>query len=142
MFQSVTLVGFLGADPELKYIPNGSAVASLNVATSKSIYQKKEDTYKSETQWHNVKVWGKLGESVSKYLHKGSRVFITGELKYSSYEKEGVKKYFTEIVAQTLRFLDPKPGAQKGASFAPEEVKYKDLKVSKDMGFTSDDIPF
>jgi single-strand DNA-binding protein len=138
MFQSVTLVGFLGADPELKYIPNGSAVASLNIATSKSIYQKKEDTYKNETQWHNVKVWGKLGESVNKFLHKGSRVFVTGELKYSSYEKDGVKKYFTEIVAQTLRFLDPKPNAQKGTSFAPE----KDLKVSKDMSFTSDDIPF
>jgi len=136
MYQSVTLMGRLGADPELRYIQNGAAVASLSLATSKSTFIKETKTYKSDTQWHKVKVWGQLGEKVNQEAKKGSQLFVAGEIKYSeSQGKDGTKRYYTDIVAKTVRFLDRK---EKVDSPKVETVS----KNFSDQRFTSDDIPF
>jgi single-strand DNA-binding protein len=99
----VMLVGNLGGDPELKYTPNGNAVANFSLATN--------DGYgdNEKTNWHRVVVWNKPAESASKYLAKGSKVAIAGRIEYRSYDdKEGVKRYVTEIIADNVEFLDKK----------------------------------
>ena len=99
----VILIGNLGADPELRYTQAGTAVAELRLATS----WKSGD--KEETEWHRVILWEKLGEIASKYLAKGSKVYIEGRLKTRTYEdKDGVTRYVTEVVAQNLTMLSPK----------------------------------
>ena len=138
MYQNVTLMGRLGADPELRYVGNGAAVASLSLATSKSTFIKESKTYKTDTQWHKVKVWGQLGEKVNQEAKKGSKIFVAGEIKYSQSEgKDGVKRYYTDIVAKTIRFLDPRENIDE-----PNIVPRPTSQAAKEKHFTADDIPF
>jgi len=98
----VTLCGLLGKDPELRNTQNQTAVANFSVATSQKI------NGEEKTCWHYITVWGKLAENCAKYLRKGSKVLLEGEIDYQQWEKEGEKKYKTVINARTVEFLTPK----------------------------------
>jgi len=98
----VMLLGNLGADPELRFTQGGQAVLNLRLATTES-YLDKDRVRKERTDWHSVVVWGKRGEALSKILGKGSSIFIEGSIRTSSYEdREGQKRYKTEVVAQNV----------------------------------------
>jgi single-strand DNA-binding protein len=97
----VMLLGNLGADPELRVTPGGQAVLKLRIATTEN-YLDRNNTRQERTEWHSVTVWGKRGEALAKFLTKGERIFIEGALRTSSYEKDGEKRYRTEIVASNV----------------------------------------
>lgn len=97
------IIGNLGRDPEMRYTQSGSAVATLNVATTRKYMRGQESV--EETEWHRITVWGKQAESCNQYLSKGRQVYVEGRLRTSSYERDGIKRYSTEIVAETVQFL-------------------------------------
>ncbi|MBK7666127.1 MAG: single-stranded DNA-binding protein [Sphingobacteriaceae bacterium] len=104
----VQLIGNLGATPEIKELDNGNKMARFTVATSE-YYTNKKGEKVSETQWHNIVIWGKLAGIAEKFLEKGSQVIIDGKLTTRNYtDKAGAKKYFTEIVANELLLIDKK----------------------------------
>ena len=104
----VQLIGNLGAAPEVKDLDNGNKVARFTVATS-DYYTNKKGEKVNDTQWHNIVIWGKLAGIAEKYLQKGSQVVIDGKITTRNYtDKEGAKKYFTEIVANELLMIDKK----------------------------------
>lgn len=97
----VMLLGNLGADPELRHTQGGQAVLNLRLACSES-YLDKDKNRQERTEWVNVTVWGKRGEALAKLLTKGARVFVEGGLRTSSYDKDGEKRYKTEVVASNV----------------------------------------
>jgi single-strand DNA-binding protein len=97
----VILLGNLGADPELRYTQTGTPVLSLRLATNES-YQDRNKETQERTEWHSVVVWGTRAEGLSKVLCKGTRLLVEGALRTSSYEKDGVKRYKTEIHAKEV----------------------------------------
>lgn len=104
----VQLIGNLGSAPEVKDLDNGNKVARFSIATSEYYVNKKGEKV-NETQWHNIVIWGKLADIAGRYLQKGSQVVIEGKLTNRNYtDKEGAKKYFTEIVANEMLMLDKK----------------------------------
>ena len=112
----VILIGNLGKDPELRFTSTGSAVARFPIATSE-VWNDRDGNKQERTEWHNIIVWGKQGESCSQYLAKGRQVFVEGSIRTRSYDdKSGNKRYVTEIVAQRIRFL----GGGGGTRMAPE----------------------
>ena len=100
----VILVGNLGADPDMRYTASGMAVCKLSIATSRR-YTDKQGNRQEETAWHRVDAWGKLAEVCGQYLSKGRQVYIEGRLKYGSYEKDGVKHYTSDIIAENIQML-------------------------------------
>lgn len=96
----VSLMGALGADPELKHSGNGTAVLKIRMATTERI--KKQDNWEDHTEWHSVVCFGKRAEALAKLLSKGSSVYVEGPLRTTSYEKDGVKRYRTEISADKI----------------------------------------
>jgi len=99
------LVGRLGKDPETRFTSGGQAVATFNMATDSS-YKDRNGERQKRTEWHRIKAWGKLAEIVQQYLKKGSLVFIEGRIETREWQdKEGVKRYTTEIVANEMRML-------------------------------------
>ena len=103
------IVGNLGKDPEMRYLPSGDAVANISVATT-SKYKNKAGEMVEETEWHRVSFFGGLAEVVGKYLKKGSQVYIEGKIKTRKYtDKDGVEKYSTDIVASEMQMLGSKP---------------------------------
>src|SRR5574341_2214723 len=106
----VMLIGHLGGDPELKYTPGGAAVATFSVATNET-YKDKEGNQQEKTDWHRIVVWNKLAEIAAEYLKKGRLVYLEGRLQTRSWnDKDGNKRYTTEVVAQNLQMLDRKEG--------------------------------
>jgi single-strand DNA-binding protein len=111
----VILVGNLGRDPELRYTAGGQPVASFSVATNER-WNDREGKTQERTEWHRIVVWGKQGENCANYLQKGRTVYIEGRLQTREWEdKEGQKRQTTEIVAQTVQFLDRREGAPRGS---------------------------
>ena len=111
----VILVGNLGKDPEVRFTPSGRAVAKFSIATTES-WVDQESGRQERTEWHNIVVWGKQAESCGQYLAKGRQVFVEGAIRSRSYDdKEGNKRYITEIVAQRVQFLGG-GGGGRGAS--------------------------
>ena len=103
----VTLLGNLGADPEIKHTPKGTKVCSLRLATAEN-YKDAKGEWQEITDWHYVSLWEYLAERAEKYLKKGSRIYVEGKLKTRSYEKNGETRYFTEVRANSLILLDGK----------------------------------
>jgi single-strand DNA-binding protein len=97
----VMLLGNLGADPELRFTQGGQAVLNMRLATAES-YLDKDKQRQERTEWHNVVLWGKRAEALGKILGKGSTIFVEGGLRTSSYEKDGAKRYKTEVVASNV----------------------------------------
>ena len=101
----VILVGRLGKDPEVRYTADGTAVANFSVATSDEWKDKDSGEKKERTEWHRIVAWRKLGEICGEYLAKGRQVYVEGKLQTKSWEKDGVTRYTTEIVASDVQFL-------------------------------------
>jgi len=101
----VIIVGNLGRDPETRQLPSGGQVTNLAVATSRSYTNKSNNERVEETEWHRIAVFGKQAESCERYLSKGRQVYVEGRLKTTSYEKDGQKRYSTDIVADVVQFL-------------------------------------
>lgn len=97
----VMLLGNLGADPELKMTQGGQAILKLRLATTES-YLDKNNARQERTEWHSITMWGKRGEALSRFLQKGERIFVEGRISTSSYEKDGEKRYRTEIIANNI----------------------------------------
>jgi single-strand DNA-binding protein len=110
----VILVGNLGADPELKYTPSNRAVCNLSVATNE-VWKDKSGQKQEKTEWHRVTVWGEQAENCSKFLTKGRMVYVEGKLQTRSWDdKDGKKRYSTEVVADRVVFLGGGAGAENG----------------------------
>lgn len=112
----VILIGNLGTDPEVRYMPQGGAVANLTVATSESWTDKATNERKEQTEWHRVVIYQRLAEIAGEYLRKGSKVYIEGKLKTRKWQdKDGLERYTTEIIANELQMLDGRgEGQQQG----------------------------
>src|SRR5205814_10281054 len=134
------LIGNLGKDPEVRFTASGRAVARFPVATSE-VWNDAEGQRQERTEWHNIVVWGKQAETCGQYLAKGRQVYVEGSIRTRSYDdKNGNKRYVTEIVAQRVRFL----GGGGGTRMAPEADA---AGAGEEMGGggmppTDDDIPF
>lgn len=148
----VILVGNLGKDPEVQYLEGGVAVAKFPLATTES-YKNKQGERVDQTEWHNVVLWRGLAEVAEKYVKKGSRVYIEGKIRTRSYDdKDGNKKWFTEIVGDNMVMLDSRGENQGGGGYQaagpglPEpSVAGKSINTEKaeaGAGSYEDDLPF
>ncbi|WP_324731016.1 single-stranded DNA-binding protein [Pseudomonas paeninsulae] len=117
----VIIVGSCGQDPETRYLPNGNAVTNLSLATSEQWTDKQTGQKVEKTEWHRVSLFGKVAEIAGEYLRKGSQCYIEGKLQTREWEKDGIKRYTTEIVVDmqgTLQLLGGKP---EGGDRAPQQ---------------------
>ena len=114
----VILVGRLGKDPEIRSIPSGTSVAKFSLATDER-FTDKSGQKQERTEWHNIVAWGKLAEICGQYLRKGKLVYIEGSIRTDSWDDKetGVKKYRTEIIANTMQMLDKK-GDDEGGGYS------------------------
>ena len=134
MMNKVMLIGRLGTDPEVRYIPDGTMVVNFSLATDES-WKDKNGQKVQRTEWHRIEAWGKLAEICGNYLLKGALVFIEGKIKTQAWEdKEGVKRYTTKINATGMKMLgakqdasgDPKQQQQEARDFVPGEIPEDD----------------
>jgi single-strand DNA-binding protein len=158
----VILVGNLGNDPETKYTQGGMAVTSISLATT-SVRKDREGQTQERTEWHRVKFFGKLAEIAGEYLRKGSQVYVEGSIRYDEFTgQDGVKKFFTDIVAEEMQMLggrgegggggarQERSGGDRPARQAPQRQESAPRRenapapASRDFGddFADDDIPF
>ena len=132
----VILIGNLGRDPELRYLPSGQAVTKFSLATG-SRWKDKDGQWQDRTDWHNIVAFGKTAEICNEYLKKGRQVYIEGRIQTRSYDdRDGNKKWFTEIVAQSMQMLGRKGEGEEEIPEAVEEPQGGETK-SED-----DDLPF
>lgn len=118
----VILIGNVGGDPEVRYMPNGNAVSNITLATTDSWKDKQTGQQQERTEWHRVVFFGRLAEIVGEYVRKGSKMYIEGRLQTREWEKDGVKRYTTEIVVDIggqMQLLDSRP--QGGEGMAPRQ---------------------
>lgn len=120
----VILVGTLGKNPETRYTPSGSAVTNINIATNEQWTDKQSGQKQENTEWHNIVFFGRLAEIAGEYLAKGSQVYIEGKLKTDSYEKDGITRYSTKIVANEMQILGSR-GKQSQAQAQPAQGQYQ-----------------
>ena len=156
----VILVGNLGNDPEMKYTQGGMAICSLSLATT-SVRKDKDGNQQERTEWHRVKLFGKLGEIAGEYLKKGRQVYIEGSIRYDKFTgQDGVEKYFTDIVADEMQMLggggaeggggggggggrSERPSRPAARQDAPQRREPAPAKSNEfDSDFSDDDIPF
>lgn len=129
----VILIGNLGQDPEIRYMPSGAAVANLSLATSESWKDKDSGEKQERTEWHRLVIFGRLAEIAGEYLTKGSKIYAEGKLQTRKWEKEGHDHYSTEIVVREMQMLDSR-GSQK------PHAENQHTEPAKDD--FDDDIPF
>jgi len=115
----VILVGNLGKDPEMRYMPNGNAVANFSIATTESWKNKQTGEYENQTEWHNLTVYGKFGEMCGQYLKKGAKVYVEGKLKTRKWQDKttGQDKYATDVIVSELQMMDSNNNSQGGQQF-------------------------
>lgn len=136
----VFLIGRLVQEVELRYLPSGSPVATLNIATNRA-YRDKQGNLKEETEYHRVIAWGKLGETCKQFLTKGRLVFVEGRIRSRSWiDTQGNKRTSFEIIAETIRF-GPKPGSAETEKSAEEvEADLEAYQIPEDLDAT--DLPY
>ena len=117
----VILVGNVGGDPEVRYMPSGGAVTNLTLATSESWKDKQTGQPQERTEWHRVVFFNRLAEIAGEYVRKGSKLYVEGSLRTRQWDQDGVKRYTTEIVASEMQMLDSRQGGQQGGGFAPQQ---------------------
>ena len=142
----VILVGNLGNDPDVKYTQGGMAICTLSVATTTS-RKDKDGQYVDKTEWHRVKLFGRLGEVAGEYLQKGRQVYIEGSLRTRKWQdKEGRDRYTTEIIADEMQMLGGNPGAGERPQRAAAPAGHRTPRPEGSGGFANDfaddDIPF
>ena len=154
----VIIVGNLGKDPEVRYMPSGSAICNITVATSRQWKDKTSGERQEETEWHRVALFDRLAEIAGEYLKKGKSVYIEGRLKTRKWtDKEGVEKYTTEVIAQEMTMLggrdgggggddmgEPRAAAPRSAPPARSAPAPRPAPTKSSTGFDDmdDDIPF
>lgn len=153
----VILIGNLGSDPEVRYTPNGNAVANISLATSEVWRDKQSNELRERTEWHRVVFFNRLAEIVGEFLHKGSKCYVEGALRTRKWQdKNGQERYTTEIIATEMHILDGKtgqgsiPGEKQGSRNAEtmtneaEDFHPMDAASAPKTGFDGDDsdIPF
>ncbi|MYA37777.1 MAG: single-stranded DNA-binding protein [Gammaproteobacteria bacterium] len=114
----VILIGNLGRDPEIRYTPDGVAIANVTIATTDYWNDRNTGERQERTEWHRVVFFRKLAEIVEQYLKKGSKVYVEGRLQTRSWEQEGVKRYTTEIIANEMTMLDSRGDAGSGGALS------------------------
>jgi single-strand DNA-binding protein len=113
----VMLIGNLGRDPEVSYTPSGMAIAKFSIATTEFWTDKGTGERKEKTEWHRIVAFAKLAETCGRYLTKGKQIYVEGSLRTSSYEKDGITRYSTDIIANAMQFLGQKgEGGQGGGA--------------------------
>ncbi|SPD74753.1 Single-stranded DNA-binding protein [uncultured Desulfobacterium sp.] len=133
----VILVGKLGRDPEVRYTPSGVTVAQFSIATSDEWKDKDTGEKQERTEWHRIVAWRRLGEICGEYLKKGSQVYVEGKLQTRQWEdRDGVKRYTTEIVAQNMQMLSPVNKAGRAEPYEPG------IPLEEPITIPEDDIPF
>ena len=136
----VILIGRLGSDPEVRYTPSGVAVANFNIATSEEWKDKDSGEKRERTEWHRIVVWRRLGEICGEYLSKGRQVYVEGRLQTRDWEdRDGNKRYTTEIVANDVQFLGSRDSSESGR---PRGTGSADFQRGPAQGPEDDDIPF
>ena len=148
----VILVGNVGNDPEVRYMPNGNAVANISIATSDSWKDRNTGEQQERTEWHRVVFFNRLAEIVEQYVKKGTKLYLEGRLQTRSYEQDGVKKYSTEIVANEMQMLDSRGatgsnqefGDQSNPPTSPPQDSSQNSEQQASANFDNfdDDIPF
>jgi len=152
----VILIGRLGRDPEIRYTPDGTAVANFSIATSDEWKDKNTGEKRERTEWHRIVAWRRLGELCGEYLSKGRQVYVEGKLQTRSWEQDGVTRYSTEIVASDIQFLggrepgDTNRGAYSGGAQGRPAPNNSGGGGYQDQGYPpppypndqEDDIPF
>ena len=134
MINKAILIGNLGADPEVRYTQSGSAVANFNLATTET--WTKDGKKEEKTEWHRVVAFARLGEICGEYLSKGSRVYIEGRIQTRQWEdKDGNKRYTTEIVAREMKMLSPKGASSAGDSGHDEQPPLPEPSMGDDVPF-------
>lgn len=135
MINKVTLIGNLGSDVEYRELESGSKFAKFSLATNES-YKDKAGERQTQTEWHNIIGWRQLAEQMNKYLSKGKLVFIEGKLTHRKHEKDGVTKYYTEVVARTVRLLEKREQVAENANgFVAKKVEPAVVSDDDDMIF-------
>lgn len=149
----VILIGNLGVDPEVRYLPSGSAVTNFRIATSETWKDKNTGEAQERTEWHRISIFGKLAEIAGQYLHKGSKVYIEGKLRTRKWQgQDGQDRYTTEVVANEMQMLGGRGGE---AGQRPAGGGFRDNKPAQksetpeqssapaaEDNFAEDDIPF
>jgi single-strand DNA-binding protein len=139
----VILVGRLGSDPEVRYTPSGVAVANFSVATSEEWKDKDSGEKKERTEWHRIVAWRRLGEICGEYLSKGRQVYVEGRLQTRSWDdRDGNKKYMTEIVASDIQFLGSRDMSDSGRPSGGMSGGGGGFQGAPGPGPEDDDIPF
>lgn len=117
----VILVGNVGNDPEVKYMPSGSAVANASLAVNETWKDKQSGEKQERTEWVRLIFWSKLAEIAGEYLRKGSQVYVEGKLQTREWEKDGIKRYTTEIIVSDMQMLGGKPESSRPAQQQPSQ---------------------
>lgn len=153
----VILIGNVGGDPEVRYMPNGNAVTNLTLATSESWKDKQTGQMQERTEWHSLVFFNRLGEIAGEYIRKGSKIYIEGALRTNKWQdSEGKDRYKTEIVVAEMQMLDSKGDNQQAAKPAQQQAPQQQERQapqqqqapqqptnpSKDFDDFDDDIPF
>ncbi len=145
----VVLIGNLGADPEIRYTPNGNAVANATLATSSAWRDKQTGELQDRTEWHRLVFFNRLAEIVGEYLKKGSKVYVEGSLRTRKWQdKNGIDRYTTEIIANEMQMLDSRNGNGGGNGYSQNShSSHSDDNSSYNQPETApanldDDIPF
>ena len=137
----VILVGNLGGDPEVRYMPNGNAACNVSLATSESWKDKQTGEQKERTEWHNLSFYRRLAEIAGEYLRKGSQVYVEGRLQTRKWQdKNGNDRYTTEIIVNEMQMLDSKGGGSTG--FTSEQPAQSSAASAPSNDDFDDDIPF
>ena len=138
MLNRAELIGRLGRDPDVRYTPDGKAIANLALATSESFRDKTSGEKKEQTEWHRVVLFGKQAEIAGKFLRKGSLAYVDGRLRTRKWKnKQGLEQYTTELVGSSLTLLDRKGPSDAGGSKDPDAIG------NRDDGFNDfPDMPF
>jgi len=150
MVNNVTLIGRVGQDPDIRNLPSGTMIANFSLATNRR--RKMQDgSWGDETEWHRIVTFGKTAEAVRNYVHKGMLIYVDGRIHYNSFEdKDGIKRNYTDIVANRVQFLEKRDSSQQsnysGQSYGGQQQQNtqpkKDDNFGDDYSGTEDDVPF
>jgi single-strand DNA-binding protein len=119
----VIIIGTLGRDPEMRYLPNGNAVCSVSIATDEGYKDRNTGQQVDKTEWHRVEAFRRLAEVMGEYLKKGSKIYVDGKLRTDEYEKDGIKRYSTKIIANEMTMLDTRNSGDNnmGGGYTPNQ---------------------
>lgn len=142
MVNKVILVGNVGKNAEVRYLDSGAAVATFSLATSET-YTAKNGEKVTNTEWHNIVAWRALGEFAGKYIEKGRQIYVEGQIRNRSYDdKDGNKRYVTEIVANTIQLLGRRDSGAPSNEYPQNDTSTATKSDETDSSDSADDLPF